>query len=197
MWPEARAYSGGVFTVNGSGADIEDNADAFNYVYQPLNGDATIVARVAHAPEYGSLGQGRRDDPRDACGRLDPGHDGRDARQRHRLSAADHDRRHHLPVRPAPLSSPPTGSRSCAAATRSSGYSSADGVAWDFVGSDTISMTSNVFVGLALTSHDNAVLNTSTMDNVSVLASTPTPTPTSTPTLTRGRRRSRRARTRP
>jgi hypothetical protein len=41
------SYSDGVFTVSGAGADIWGSADAFRYVYQAVNGDATIVARVA------------------------------------------------------------------------------------------------------------------------------------------------------
>src|SRR6202007_1212884 len=39
--------TGGMFTIKGSDADIWGNADAFHYVYQPLSGDGTIVARVA------------------------------------------------------------------------------------------------------------------------------------------------------
>ena len=40
------SYSGGVFTVNGSGADIFGTSDQFNYVYQPTTGNGTIIARV-------------------------------------------------------------------------------------------------------------------------------------------------------
>ena len=40
------SYSGGVFTVNGSGADIWAGTDQFNYVSQSLTGAGTIVARV-------------------------------------------------------------------------------------------------------------------------------------------------------
>jgi hypothetical protein len=40
------SYSGGVFTVNGSGADIFGTNDQFNYVYQPTTGNGTIIARV-------------------------------------------------------------------------------------------------------------------------------------------------------
>src|SRR6185369_13910730 len=40
-------YSGGTFTLTGSGADMWGTADAFRFVRQPLNGDGTIVARVA------------------------------------------------------------------------------------------------------------------------------------------------------
>ena len=40
------SYASGVFTVNGSGADIWGGSDQFNYVSQPLTGNASIVARV-------------------------------------------------------------------------------------------------------------------------------------------------------
>jgi hypothetical protein len=39
-------YASGVFTVKGAGAQIFGTADAFHYVYQPLSGDGTIVARL-------------------------------------------------------------------------------------------------------------------------------------------------------
>ena len=48
-------------------------------------------------------------------------------------------------------------------------YRSADGVGWTLVGSDTISMGASVYVGLALSSHDNSRLATATFDNVSVI----------------------------
>ena len=41
------AYSNGTFNLNASGTDIWDFVDQFHYVYQPLIGDGTIVARVA------------------------------------------------------------------------------------------------------------------------------------------------------
>jgi outer membrane protein assembly factor BamB len=48
------AYSGGIFTVNGSGADIFGTSDQFNYVYQPTTGNGTIIARVASQTNAGS-----------------------------------------------------------------------------------------------------------------------------------------------
>lgn len=47
-------YAGGVFDVNGSGADIFGTSDQFNYVYQPTTGDGTIVARVISQSTTGS-----------------------------------------------------------------------------------------------------------------------------------------------
>src|SRR5262249_32091224 len=39
-------YSGGVFTVSGSGADIWGSSDSFQFVSQPVNGNVDIVGRV-------------------------------------------------------------------------------------------------------------------------------------------------------
>jgi regulation of enolase protein 1 (concanavalin A-like superfamily) len=36
----------GVFSISGSGTDVWGTADAFRFVYQPLNGDGTLTARV-------------------------------------------------------------------------------------------------------------------------------------------------------
>jgi regulation of enolase protein 1 (concanavalin A-like superfamily) len=45
---------------------------------------------------------------------------------------------------------------------------SSDGVTWTVVGTDTIPMGTNVFVGLAVTSHTTAASATCTFDNVGV-----------------------------
>jgi IPT/TIG domain len=42
-------YASGTFTVNGAGNCICGSADAMHFVYQPMSGDGTIVARVAGA----------------------------------------------------------------------------------------------------------------------------------------------------
>lgn len=40
-------HTGGVFTVDGAGTDIWGTNDQFHYVYQPVTGNGTIIARVA------------------------------------------------------------------------------------------------------------------------------------------------------
>jgi hypothetical protein len=45
---------------------------------------------------------------------------------------------------------------------------SQDGVSWTLVGSDSFTMGQTVFVGIALSSHDNTVLSTATVDNISI-----------------------------
>src|SRR4029077_13914553 len=39
-------YTNGTFTVTGAGVGIGGSADAMHFVYQPLSGDGSIVARV-------------------------------------------------------------------------------------------------------------------------------------------------------
>lgn len=45
-------------------------------------------------------------------------------------------------------------------------YRSPDGVTWTSLGSETIAMAATIQVGLAVTSHNNAVLGSATFDNV-------------------------------
>ena len=40
------SFASGIFTVRGAGADIWNTADGFHFVYQTLNGNGEIVARV-------------------------------------------------------------------------------------------------------------------------------------------------------
>lgn len=42
----ADSFSNGTFEVSGAGADISNIGDAFHFVYQPLTGDGTIIARI-------------------------------------------------------------------------------------------------------------------------------------------------------
>ena len=47
-------FNGGLYTVNGSGADIFGTSDQFNYVYQPTSGNGTLIARVVSQSNTGS-----------------------------------------------------------------------------------------------------------------------------------------------
>ncbi|MGH9902208.1 MAG: hypothetical protein ACRD68_10420, partial [Pyrinomonadaceae bacterium] len=51
-----------------------------------------------------------------------------------------------------------------------SSYWSDNGADWRLIGTANVLMTRSVYIGLAVTSHDNSVLNTSTFDNVAVSA---------------------------
>jgi endonuclease/exonuclease/phosphatase family metal-dependent hydrolase len=62
----------------------------------------------------------------------------------------------------------PTWVKIVRAGTSFKAYKSADGVKWTLVGSDSITMASTVYVGVAVSSHVDGVVATATFDNVEV-----------------------------
>jgi len=169
--------SGGTFTVRGAGADIWNGADAFHYVWQPFNGDATLIARVAtvefvanwvkagvmiresltadspHALMLVSAGKGLAFQRRVARGGISTTTSGGAG------------------VAPAWVKLERRGNTISA-------FRSADGVTWTLVDSDTFTMPASVYVGLAVSSHDATRTATVTFDNVSVAGGgTPPPPP--------------------
>ncbi len=162
-----RDIADGVFTVNGSGADVWYTADAFQFDCQPLTGNGQIVARVLSV-------QGT--DPWAKAGVM----------IRERLAAGSaqaftcvapgsgvlYQRR---PATNSASLSTWGGSVSApywVCVTRNgntlTSYASADNATWTLIGSDTIPMAAQVYIGLAVTAHNNGLLNTSTFDNVTV-----------------------------
>jgi hypothetical protein len=165
-------FAGGVFSVRGSGADIWYNADAFQYVYQPLNGNGQIVARVTGLPftdEWAKAGVMIRET-------LMPG-----SRHASMFLSAGNGLAFQRRTATAGLSDHTMGGNGTAPywvrlvrnGSQVSAYRSTDGVAWVQVGSTiSISMSSNVFIGLAVTSHNNSTSALATFDNVSVSTGT-------------------------
>jgi hypothetical protein len=163
------SYTSGTFTVNGAGSQIYGNADSFHFVYQPLSGDGTVVARVV------SLQGG--------SGSVSAGVMIRNTLDTGSVNAKTADWRSYsgifFDVRTAAggSTSEPGGVSATlpywVKVTRSgstlSSYASADGVNWTQVGtSQTITMGQSVYVGLAVTSGSTTSLATATFDNVSV-----------------------------
>ena len=163
------SYSSGTFTVNGSGAGIYGNADAFHFVYQPLTGDGTIVARVV------SLQGG--------VGYVSAGVMIRNTLEAGAVNAKTADWRSYggiyFDVRTAAGGSTTEPGNASATlpywvkVSRSgstfSSYVSPDGVTWtELATSQTITMNQNVYVGLAVNSGNTTAQTTATFDNVSV-----------------------------
>ncbi len=165
-------YTSGTFTVKASGTQIYGTSDQMHFVYQPLSGDGTIVARVVSATgsTYPQAGVMIRET-------LDPASTNAFS-QCWSGSVLFWDR---------PTTGGSTNTQSGAAVSppywvkviRTSGvfygYSSADGVTWTQIGTgQSITMAQNVYVGLAVSSYSNSTLATATFDNVSVtVGSTP------------------------
>ena len=167
--PGSASASSGIFTVNASGTDIEDTSDQFRYVYQTLSGDGTLLARVTSIQNTNPWAKGGvmireslAANSSQAMMVLTPGNGVAFQRRKTTGGVTFH-----------------TGGASVVApywvkivrsGSTFSGYSSPDGVNWSLVGSDTISMATNVYFGLALTSHNNAVLCTAKFDSVNASA---------------------------
>jgi hypothetical protein len=165
----------GVFTVNGSGADIWGTADAFNFVYQPISGDGTIVARVTgeqHPDDYAKAGVMWREalTPGSAHVILDVRPDGTiEFMSRSTAGGATSFIAGVTQTFPVWLKLSRSG-------TTVTGYVSSDGSAWSRIGTAGVSPTTSWFAGLAVTSHVTGTVNTSTFDNVVVAAAPATAT---------------------
>lgn len=158
----------GTFTVRGSGTDVWGSADAFQYVWQPLSGDADVVARVAtveYVAAWVKAGLMIRQ-------RLTA-----DSAHAFMIVSAGKGLAFQRRVTTGQLFSTSTSGIAGTApkwvklerrGNVISAYWSDDGVTWNFVANETFAMPGDVYVGLAVSSHDNSRLATATFDNVTV-----------------------------
>jgi predicted amidohydrolase/regulation of enolase protein 1 (concanavalin A-like superfamily) len=159
--------SGGTFTIRGSGADVWGAADAFHFAWRRVSGDRDIIARVAsveyvHAWVKAGVMIRERLTADSAHGFMlvSPG---RGLAFQRRVAAGG-------------LSVNTSGGAGTAPAWVKlerrgnviSAYRSADGVTWTFVSSDSFAMPADIYVGLAVSSHDNTRLATAIFDNVTI-----------------------------
>jgi fibronectin type 3 domain-containing protein len=170
--------SNGTFTVNGGGADIWGTSDAFHYVYQALSGDGTIVARVVSVQNtdgWAKAGVMIRESLNANSTFVDmvitPGNGAALQARTTTGGSAVHTA--------GPGVSAPYWVELVRSGDTFTGFVSADGNSFTQVGSYTVSMVADIYIGLAVTSHNDGQLNTSTFDNVSV--SIPTPSPPAAP----------------
>jgi phosphatidylserine/phosphatidylglycerophosphate/cardiolipin synthase-like enzyme/regulation of enolase protein 1 (concanavalin A-like superfamily) len=160
------SFSGSTWTVTGSGADIWGAADAFHFASRTMTGDGTVTARVAtltntqawtkagvmiretltagskHATMFVSAGKGLAFQRRVSTG----------GAMTHTAGSAV---------------AAPHWVRLVRSGNTFSAYTSSNGSSWTLVGTQTISMASTVYVGLAVTSHQNGTLSTASFTNVS------------------------------
>jgi hypothetical protein len=161
-------YSNGTFIVQGSGTDIGGNEDAFHFVHRPWNGDGQIVARVvdiqnaAVGAKTGLMIRHSLAEHSDRAMMVLTSNSG--AAFQYRINSRA--------MRISTDSGTETAPSWLKLERRRdtlTGYKSDDGVNWEVVGSSTMSLGNTVEVGLVVSSQDNSVLCTSTLDNVSVV----------------------------
>lgn len=165
----AASYAGSVFTLRGSGLDIWDAADSFQYAYRAVSGNCTIVARVSsleNTHAWAKAGIMIRENLQwdSPCAAV---------------SVTPQNGVQFFNRSPAGTGSG-SGSGSAPYWVRLvrfshtfTAYRSSNGNSWTLVGSAVIPMPMNVFVGLSVTAHDNMRLAAATFDNVTISVAPP------------------------
>jgi regulation of enolase protein 1 (concanavalin A-like superfamily) len=158
-----------IFTVSGSGANIANTTDAFRFVQQTASGDCEIRAKVTavqNTDGWAKAGVMIREtlnaNSQFACISITANNG---ALFQYRTSTGGSAGAVQIPGPATPY-----WVRVVRTGTTFTGYISSDGITWAQVGSaQTISMASNVSIGLCVTAHNNTVLCTSTFSNVTAL----------------------------
>jgi hypothetical protein len=167
--PGSASYSNGTFTVNAAGTEIFGVADAFHFVYQPLTGDGTVIARVVSVQggsSYAAAGVMIRNT-------LDAGSANAKTADWPWYGGIYFDMRATAggsTTEPGnATATPPYWVKISRSGSTFSSYVSPDGVNWTQLGtSQTIAMNQSVYVGLAATSGSTTASATATFDNVSI-----------------------------
>ena len=174
-------YAGDAFTVDGSGADIWDNVDAFRYVYKSMPGDGIAFVRMAaltgpHEWTKGGLMI------RQSLSPSAPHHFllrsvSHGAAWQRRL--AEGEATQHTDVAPLPFFSPPVWFRieRSGGVVRLSYSLEFSGVTeWTPIGEEPFPM-GEALIGLAVTSHADGSLARGTFDRVTLEGAAPAPPP--------------------
>src|SRR5207244_1765054 len=146
--------SSGTFTVDGSGGDIWGAADEFQFVRKKLSGDGEIKARVAsidNTNTWAKAGVMIRETltagAMHASMVLSAG--GATACQRRTSTGGSSS------STAGPAATAPRWIRVTRSGSTFTGFVSSDGSSWTQVGTASISMVADVFIGLAVTSHND------------------------------------------
>ncbi len=165
-------YAGGIFTIRGSGNDIWNQADEFQFVRQPLSGDGEIIAQVTgitNTNEWAKAGVMIREslvaNSKHAMMVVTPGRGVSFQWRAVTGGSSGHQTTGGVTA--------PVWVKIVRAGDQFTGYSSADGVNWTQRGTTTVAMAADVQIGLAVTSHNDGVINTATVENVSITTAPP------------------------
>jgi uncharacterized repeat protein (TIGR01451 family) len=157
-------FTNGAFTVIGSGANISDGADEFRYVYQLASGDCSIIAHVVslqNTDASAKAGVMIRESLATSA--------------RHASTLVTSSKNVLFVSRSSTGGSTTTTTASGAlpywvrldrVGNTFSSYRSSNGSNWSLIGNRSITMSTNVYIGLAVTSRVDGVLCISVMDNV-------------------------------
>jgi sulfur relay (sulfurtransferase) complex TusBCD TusD component (DsrE family) len=160
--------SGGLYTVAGAG-QISGSADSFRFLYQTLSGDGQIDARISSMQNTGTAGgigvmirESLTSGSEYSLMGISPNGT---FRWQRRTSTGG--------TTTTTTSSTGTPPNAWARLVRTNGvfygYNSTNGTIWTLLGSQSITMATNIYVGLAVASGTSNVLNSTTFTNVIVV----------------------------
>ncbi len=160
-------FLNGRFNLLASGGDIWETADSFHFASRPLSGDGAIVARVVsiqYTDPWAKAGVMLRESDAPGAkyvffGLTGNGGSVLQSRAATGASTASAD---------GPETKPPHWLKLTRAGNLFRGYLSADGANWTAAGSVTVDLNKKISAGLALTAHNNSLLNSTLFENVSV-----------------------------
>jgi phosphatidylserine/phosphatidylglycerophosphate/cardiolipin synthase-like enzyme len=160
------SYGGGTFTISGSGSDVWGTADSFRFTYQTLTGDGQITARVASIPQVHAWSKAgvmiRNSLSSSAANAFMLVSAAKGLNFQYRTTSGGTSAN----IAGA-LAGAPEWVRIVRAGSTVTGYTSGNGSSWTRVGRASITMGSTVYIGLAVTSHDNTRVVTASFDSVS------------------------------
>jgi uncharacterized repeat protein (TIGR03806 family) len=161
------SFLNGNFNLLASGSDIWENADSFHFASRPLTGDGSIVARVVsvqYTDPWAKAGVMLRENEAPGSRYVFLGVTGQGGSMLQSRTATD--------GTSISTDGPETKLPHWLKLTRKgnifNGYVSADGTNWLTAGSVTNALNKNLVAGLALTAHNNSVLNSTLFDHVTV-----------------------------
>ncbi len=157
-------------------SDIWGTSDQFRFVYQPIDGDGEVVARVASVLNTDVWAKGgvmiREDLTANAPNAMALVSAGQGFTFQRRVTRGDAST-----FNGGFGGMAPQWVRLVRSGTTISGYYSPTGTNWIWMGSESIPMPTRVYVGLAVTSHNTALINNVTLTNVTVTGGSPSPPP--------------------
>jgi hypothetical protein len=161
-------FSAGLYTLQGAGT-ISGTADNFRFLYQSLSGDGEIqvqINSVQHTGSGGRIGAMVREsltsNSKYAFLGISPA--GTVRWQRRRFTGGG------TSVTTAGSEAPPNAwARIVRSGSMLQGFASIDGVNWTLMSSNSLTMATNIYIGLALASGNINTMNTSKFSNVTVM----------------------------
>jgi uncharacterized repeat protein (TIGR03806 family) len=161
------SFLNGNFNLLASGSDIWESADAFHFASRSMSGDGSIVARVVsvqYTDPWAKAGVMLRENNSAGSKYVFMGFTGQGGSVLQSRAAADDA----SASADGPEAKLPHWFKLARTGNVFSGFVSADGTNWLAAGSVTNALNKNLSAGLALTAHNNSVLNSTLFDHVTV-----------------------------